>query len=99
MREQQPIKFDRRLFTGPIFKLSFFGKIRYFVTGYEVMNELSDERRFMKAVDMSLVELRPGVGQGLFTAETNDHDWEVAHRTLVPAFGPLGIKHMFDGKW
>lgn len=81
---------------GPIFKLSFFGKIRYFVTGYEVMNELSDERRFMKAVDMSLVELRPGVGQGLFTAETNDHDWEVAHRTLVPAFGPLGIKHMFD---
>lgn len=45
----------------------------------------------------------------MFTAYHGEHDWEVAHRTLVPAFGPIGIKDMFDemydiatqliGKW
>ena len=33
---------------------------------------------------------------GLFTAYHGEHNWGVAHRALVPAFGPLGIKGMFD---
>ena len=44
----------------------------------------------------ALKEVRNGVGEGLFTAFPGEHNWEVAHRTLVPAFGPIGIKDMFD---
>lgn len=40
--------------------------------------------------------MRNGVGSGLFTAYHGEHDWEVAHRVLVPAFGPLGIHDMYD---
>lgn len=36
------------------------------------------------------------MGAGLFTAHNEEHDWGVAHRTLVPAFGPIGIKDMYD---
>lgn len=56
-----------------------------------------------------LKEVRNGVGSGLFTAFHGEHDWEVAHRALVPAFGPMGIRDMYDemydvatqliGKW
>ena len=60
------------------------------------MNEICDEKRFNKAVSGALKEVRNGVGDGLFTAFHGEHNWEVAHRTLVPAFGPIGIKDMFD---
>lgn len=30
------------------------------------------------------------------TKTRGEHAWEVAHRTLVPAFGPIGIHNMFD---
>lgn len=43
-----------------------------------------------------LEQIRNGVHDGLFTAYPGEPNWGVAHRTLVPAFGPLGIKDMFD---
>ena len=44
----------------------------------------------------ALLQIRNGANDGLFTAHTGEHAWEVAHRTLVPAFGPLGIQNMYD---
>ena len=70
--------------------------MRYFVSSVELLNELCDEKRFCKAVAGPLEELRMGIGAGLFTAYHGEHEWEIAHRTLVPAFGPIGIKDMFD---
>lgn len=32
---------------------------------------------------------------GLFTAYGEEENWNIAHRTLVPAFGPLNIHDMF----
>ncbi|KAF2152878.1 putative P450 monooxygenase [Myriangium duriaei CBS 260.36] len=81
---------------GPFIKLRLLGKDQLFCGSYELFNELTDDRRFRKAVHKSLVEVRNGVGGGLFTAFPGEHDWEVAHRVLVPAFGPLPIKNMFD---
>lgn len=60
------------------------------------MNELCDEKRFDKNVGGPLEQLRHGVNSGLFTGHTDEEDWGVAHRTLVPAFGPLNITAMFD---
>ena len=73
-----------------------FGQPRFFVSSVELADEICDEQRFNKAVSGALKEVRNGVGDGLFTAFHGEHNWEVAHRTLVPAFGPLGIKDMFD---
>ncbi|ETN43966.1 uncharacterized protein HMPREF1541_10831 [Cyphellophora europaea CBS 101466] len=81
---------------GPIFKLNIVGQDRYFVASAELLNEICDEKRFHKAVSGPLKEVRNGVGDGLFTAYHGEHNWEVAHRTLVPAFGPIGIHDMYD---
>jgi cytochrome P450 / NADPH-cytochrome P450 reductase len=43
-----------------------------------------------------LKEIRNAVEDGLFTAFPGEHNWEVAHRVLMPAFGPLSIRGMFD---
>ena len=48
------------------------------------MDEVCDEKRFTKKVGGALHELRNGVGDGLFTARTEEHNWEVAHRLLMP---------------
>lgn len=60
----------------------------------ELLNELCDEKRFIKVVSGALDQIRNGVHDGLFTAYHGEHNWEVAHRTLVPAFGPIGIHDM-----
>jgi cytochrome P450 / NADPH-cytochrome P450 reductase len=81
---------------GPIFKLSFFGKERYFISSHELLNEICDEKRFVKSVSSSLEQVRNGLKDGLFTAFHGEPNWGIAHRTLLPAFGPLGIKDMYD---
>lgn len=81
---------------GEIFKLNLFGKERYFLCSERLVNEVCDESRFIKNPEGSLVEVRNGTGSGLFTAFHGEHAWEVAHRVLVPAFGPIGIQNMWD---
>ncbi|KAF2104350.1 cytochrome P450 [Rhizodiscina lignyota] len=81
---------------GPIFKLSVGGQWRYFVAGFEPFSELTDDKRFRKGIAPALKQVRNGAGSGLFTAFHGEHDWEIAHRTLLPAFGPLPIQNMFD---
>lgn len=81
---------------GPIYKLNLVGREAFFVSNVALVTELTDEKRFVKSVAGALEQLRVGIGAGLFTAHHEEHDWTVAHRTLVPAFGPLGIKDMFD---
>ncbi|ETI24782.1 hypothetical protein G647_04152 [Cladophialophora carrionii CBS 160.54] len=81
---------------GPIFKINVFGQERYIVSSVELLNEVCDEKRFCKVVAGALDQVRNGAGNGLFTAHHGEHDWEVAHRILVPAFGPIGIHDMYD---
>lgn len=63
-----------------------------------LMNEVADESRFVKVVEGTpLEELRNGIGDGLFTAYgPEEKNWGIAHRVLMPAFGPLSIRNMFD---
>ncbi|KAF8850100.1 fatty acid hydroxylase [Acephala macrosclerotiorum] len=81
---------------GEIFKLSLGGTERLFISSYELMNEVCDEKRFSKKVSGPLEQIRNGVKDGLFTAYPGEHNWEIAHRVLMPAFGPLSIRSMFD---
>lgn len=81
---------------GEIYSLTTFGKKRIFVTSQRLANEVCDERRFSKNVSAALAELRAGIGDGLFTAHGYEENWGIAHRVLVPAFGPLNLADMFD---
>lgn len=82
--------------TGPIYRLNLGGNEVFFISTQELMNEVCDEKRFTKALGGPLVQVRNGVHDGLFTAYPGEHNWEVAHRVLMPAFGPLSIRSMFD---
>ena len=89
-----PMTFSN-LIKGEIFKLNLAGE-RVFLSSVELVNEVCDEKRFHKVVSGALEQVRNGTPQGLFTSRTGEHHWEVAHRTLMPAFGPLSIHSMFD---
>ncbi|MBV8095163.1 MAG: cytochrome P450, partial [Acetobacteraceae bacterium] len=81
---------------GPIFRLSLGGRTLTILGSQELVNEVCDESRFGKKVHKTLEIIRDLTGDGLFTARTEEPNWQKAHRLLMPAFGPLGLRGMFD---
>ena len=81
--------------SGPIYKLSLGGEDRLFISTHELMNEVCDEKRFSKTVSGPLEQIRNGIEDGLFTAYPGEHNWEVAHRVLMP--GTRRKHHVADG--
>ncbi|KAL5632425.1 hypothetical protein ACGC1H_005399 [Rhizoctonia solani] len=81
---------------GEIFALNMLGKSIVAVSSVKLAQEVLDEKRFHKALGTALVEVRNLVSDGLFTSYHGETNWGVAHRILMPAFGPLSIKGMFD---
>jgi cytochrome P450/NADPH-cytochrome P450 reductase len=81
---------------GPIFRLSLGGRIVTVLSSQALVNEVCDESRFEKKVHKALENIRDFAGDGLFTAYGDEPNWAKAHRLLMPAFGPLGVRGMFD---
>jgi cytochrome P450/NADPH-cytochrome P450 reductase len=72
---------------GPIFWLDMMGAPLVIVSGHDLVDELSDEKRFDKAVRGSLRRVRAVGGDGLFTADTKEPNWSKAHNILMQPFG------------
>jgi cytochrome P450/NADPH-cytochrome P450 reductase len=72
---------------GPIFWLDMMGAPLVIVSGADLVDELSDEKRFDKAVRGSLRRVRAIAGDGLFTADTTEPNWSKAHNILMQPFG------------
>ena len=72
---------------GPIFWLDMMGAPLVIVSGHDLIDELSDEKRFDKAVRGSLRRVRAVGGDGLFTADTTEPNWSKAHNILLQPFG------------
>lgn len=72
---------------GPIFWLDMMGAPLVIVAGHDLIDELSDEKRFDKAVRGSLRRVRAVGGDGLFTADTKEPNWSKAHNILLQPFG------------
>src|SRR5881392_1354912 len=72
---------------GPIYWLDMMGAPLVIVAGHDLIDELSDEKRFDKAVRGSLRRVRAVGGDGLFTADTNEPNWSKAHNILLQPFG------------
>ncbi|SDS64604.1 bifunctional cytochrome P450/NADPH--P450 reductase [Bradyrhizobium canariense] len=72
---------------GPIFWLDMMGAPIVIVSGHDLVEELSDEKRFDKAVRGPLRRVRAVGGDGLFTADTSEPNWSKAHNILLQPFG------------
>ena len=81
---------------GAFFKLTIVDREIYVASSQELVNELCDETRFGKRVGRALQEIRAVTGDGLFTAHGHEPNWAKAYRILMPAFGPIAIRGMFD---
>ncbi|CAF3765878.1 unnamed protein product [Rotaria socialis] len=88
----------RRLHTlyGDIYRLTILGKNIVVLSSQELVNFVCDESRFEKELGKPLIELRAVTGDGLFTAHTSEPNWKLAHKILLPAFGPNAIRGMFS---
>ena len=94
---------------GPIFWLDMMGTPLVVVSGADLVAELCDEKRFDKAVRGSLRRVRMLGGDALFTAETQEANWQKAHNILLPTFahrmmqtyheGMLDIAEQLVTKW
>src|SRR6478735_8587939 len=80
---------------GPIYKLDILGRELTVISSQALVNEVCDEQRFDKKLSAPLENLRDLAGDALFTARTTEPNWAKAHRILMPAFGPLGLRKMF----
>ncbi|KAH8655409.1 cytochrome P450 [Xylariales sp. PMI_506] len=81
---------------GDIYQLRLPGRTVVVCSSHALVDELCDEKRFKKVPAGALKEIRDGVHDGLFTAYLEEPNWGIAHRVLMPAFGPLSIRGMFD---
>ncbi|WP_185984516.1 bifunctional cytochrome P450/NADPH--P450 reductase [Aureimonas mangrovi] len=81
---------------GPYFKLKIFDRTIFIASSQELVDELCDETRFSKRSHPPLEELRALAKDALFTAYDEEPNWGKAHRILMPAFGPIGVRAMFD---
>lgn len=80
---------------GPIFALDMVRARTIYCGSQALVNEICDDTRFEKLVAGPLAQVRNMAGSGLFSANSWEHDWKLAHKLLIPAFGPLAIKQMF----
>ncbi|CAE6533625.1 unnamed protein product [Rhizoctonia solani] len=81
---------------GEIYRLRVLNDKFVCIGSVALAQEVLDEKRFHKVIDDVLEDIRKLGGDGLFTAYHNEPSWAIAHRILMPAFGPLSVKNMFD---
>ncbi|MFJ7206682.1 cytochrome P450 [Streptomyces sp. NPDC098789] len=80
---------------GGIFALTVGGERQVFVSRHELVAEMCADPRWSKSVHAALEEVRDFAGDGLFTAYGDEPNWAVAHRLLMPAFGPGAMRDCF----
>lgn len=91
---QDSVRLGRQL--GPIFERKALGHRFVFVSGADMVAELSDESRFAKNVAPGIAELRGIGGDGLFTAYNEEPNWARAHDLLRPAFTQSAMRSYHD---
>ena len=82
---------------GPIYKLTVRGRVIVVISSVRLLEEACDESRFRKVLASGLERVKRPGHSGLFTAPSEvDQDWILAHRVLMPAFGPFAVQDMFN---
>ena len=63
------------------------GNLIIVVSSADLANELCDQELFDKSLRGTLGKARRFIGDGLFTATTDEPNWRKAHNILLPSFG------------
>src|ERR1700726_1165910 len=71
----------------PIFWVDMMGTPLVVISGADLVDEISDEKRFDKSVRGPLRRVRAVAGDGLFTADPTEPNWSKAHNILLQPFG------------
>ncbi|EKC98903.1 NADPH reductase [Trichosporon asahii var. asahii CBS 8904] len=82
---------------GPAFEMNVLGNQTFVVASQEMCDFICNEAKFEKYISKALQDVRNYAGDGLFTAFSWENNWDIAHRILVPAFGPIPIRKMQAG--
>jgi cytochrome P450/NADPH-cytochrome P450 reductase len=53
---------------------------------------VKESEYFTKKIGATLKEVKEFAGNGLFTSNSDDDEWKLAHKILMPAFSPRAIK-------
>jgi cytochrome P450/NADPH-cytochrome P450 reductase len=81
---------------GPIYQLTMPGRPPLtVVSGFQLADELCDDSRFDKAISNVIAIARETVGDGLFTAHTEEPNWRKAHSILLPYFSMRAMQDYF----
>ncbi|KAI0479504.1 cytochrome P450 [Xylariaceae sp. FL0804] len=78
---------------GEIYRLRLPGRTLVTASSHRLINELCDEKRFVKIPRGALHEVRNCVHDGLFTANPDEPNWGIAHRILMPALAMKIARH------
>ncbi|KNE64201.1 hypothetical protein AMAG_09245 [Allomyces macrogynus ATCC 38327] len=78
---------------GSIFKLKLFQQVAHVTCSADAAAQVMFESPFFtKRVTGALLELKPVGGDGLFTTDTDNPTWALAHKLLSPGFGATPLK-------
>lgn len=80
---------------GPIYQIELPGGSPIIVSNFALVDEICDETRFDKFIHAPLANIRDFAGDGLFTAYTQEPNWQKAHQILMPAFGMSAMRNYF----
>ncbi|WP_433519540.1 bifunctional cytochrome P450/NADPH--P450 reductase [Nonomuraea sp. CA-143628] len=80
---------------GGIFALTIAGERTIFASSHALVSQMCSSPLWTKSVHAALEEVRAFGGDGLFTAHNHEPNWAIAHRLLMPAFGPVAMKDYF----
>ncbi|KAI9473910.1 MAG: cytochrome P450 [Benjaminiella poitrasii] len=79
---------------GPLVEVNILGRKVINTNDPAIAEVLVKESEYFtkKVSTSSLNEIKAFGGQGLFTTDTDEMDWKLAHKLLMPAFSPRAIK-------
>ncbi|MGH3146013.1 MAG: cytochrome P450, partial [Rubrobacter sp.] len=80
---------------GPIFRLHVGNNQTIVVSGFDLVDEVSDDEHYDKMLGAGLISARALAGDGLFTSWTQEPNWKKAHNILLPNFGMRALRNYY----
>ncbi|MGO8946968.1 MAG: bifunctional cytochrome P450/NADPH--P450 reductase [Ktedonobacterales bacterium] len=77
---------------GPIYRLPGTGPRRLQLTTFALADEVCNDQMFDKKIGLAFSQVRVLLGDGLFSAYTQEPNWHKAHNILLPNFSLQAMK-------
>src|SRR3954467_13445885 len=82
---------------GPIFQLHVGPVNLIVVSGFDLVDEICDDKHYDKMLGRPAIYRRATAGDGFFTSWTQCPNWKKAHNILLPTFSMQSMKRYMPG--